>query len=266
MAGKVCIVTGATNGIGDVVNAILTKPLPRLREHAPWVGPEVAEVVERALTRNDAERYCNAGELRERLEALVGGDTTLQAEELVAPTDQERSVRIDPLMYSDTVDLRATNTDAPAVTSIRPVLAARNVAYVLLATAAAGAAALGVIHSSGGALESAAPPALAPVAARQPTATEEKATERSATTDAPAMPTSTTPVPIDRSKPKPKARRADASPDGRPVSRTNGAGSEVGPKDSSSVTAAPSASSAETTLEKLGGSARWPNPDIVAPP
>ena len=56
------------NNVGELLIAICTKPVPPLREFAPWIDPGLAKVVERCISRNADERYQSAAELSADLE------------------------------------------------------------------------------------------------------------------------------------------------------------------------------------------------------
>jgi eukaryotic-like serine/threonine-protein kinase len=51
---------------------------PPITEVAPWVSPEVASVVTRAMQRDPAERFASAEAMLDALRSLLGGDLTLR--------------------------------------------------------------------------------------------------------------------------------------------------------------------------------------------
>ncbi|WP_437586719.1 protein kinase domain-containing protein [Sorangium sp. So ce1000] len=73
-------------GLGELVLAICTTPVRWIQEIAPWVPPEVAHVVHRALVIDPAGRIASAGELAAALRALLpGGEAIVEA--MLVPLD-----------------------------------------------------------------------------------------------------------------------------------------------------------------------------------
>jgi eukaryotic-like serine/threonine-protein kinase len=72
-----------------LVIAICTSPPRPLREYAPWVTPEVAEIVHRALARKPDDRYPSAAAMLEALRPHIPGDFALRAEMFVGNIDDE---------------------------------------------------------------------------------------------------------------------------------------------------------------------------------
>ncbi|WP_437740393.1 protein kinase [Sorangium sp. So ce1504] len=73
-------------GLGELVLAICTTPVRWIQEIAPWVPPEVAHVVHRALVIDPAGRTASAGELAAALRAfLPGGEAIVEA--MLVPLD-----------------------------------------------------------------------------------------------------------------------------------------------------------------------------------
>ncbi|WP_437709269.1 serine/threonine-protein kinase [Sorangium sp. So ce448] len=73
-------------GLGELVLAICTTPVRWIQEIAPWVPPEVARVVHRALVIDPAGRTASAGELAAALRAfLPGGEAIVEA--MLVPLD-----------------------------------------------------------------------------------------------------------------------------------------------------------------------------------
>ncbi|WP_437980691.1 protein kinase domain-containing protein [Sorangium sp. So ce117] len=73
-------------GLGELVLAICTTPVRWLQEIAPWVPPEVARVVHRALVIDPSGRTASAGELAAALRAfLPGGEAIVEA--MLVPLD-----------------------------------------------------------------------------------------------------------------------------------------------------------------------------------
>ncbi|MBK7580868.1 MAG: serine/threonine protein kinase [Myxococcales bacterium] len=70
--------------LGDLLVAIITTDPPLLQDRAPWVPPEIAEVVHRAMHREPGRRYADAAQLRDALAAISPGGSRLYASDLVS--------------------------------------------------------------------------------------------------------------------------------------------------------------------------------------
>ena len=112
---------GDCDGIGELVTAILTAPVPLIQDLAPWVRPELAEVAQKALSRDPAQQLRTATEICDALRRLVGGDPRLYLEEITSPDEAVRSSRAPRLSVADTVMLGPTpNSGMPVVTTAQP--------------------------------------------------------------------------------------------------------------------------------------------------
>jgi serine/threonine-protein kinase len=58
-------------GLGELLITICSTPAPWIQTVAPWVPPEVARVVQKALSIDLAGRYADAGEMAQALQALL---------------------------------------------------------------------------------------------------------------------------------------------------------------------------------------------------
>jgi serine/threonine-protein kinase len=58
-------------GLGDLLIAICTKPAPPIEAFAPWVPPEVSQIIARALRIDPAERYPDASSFASAIAALL---------------------------------------------------------------------------------------------------------------------------------------------------------------------------------------------------
>ena len=94
---------GKVDSAGEVIAAILTLQLPMLQDLAPWVKPELAAIVDRALSRDPDHRLRCATELRKALLDLVAGDTRLLRSELHAVSEDERSRAAERVWLADTL-------------------------------------------------------------------------------------------------------------------------------------------------------------------
>lgn len=67
---------------GGLLFKIVSESPPELRSVAPWIRPEVAEAVHRALSRDPDERYESATAMAYALLPLAGGTAVLRPDEL----------------------------------------------------------------------------------------------------------------------------------------------------------------------------------------
>jgi serine/threonine-protein kinase len=108
--------------IGQLILAICARPTPPVQQFAPWVPPEIAEIVDRALRIKPEERFRSADEMLSSLRAISSIQTVTQAE--LQPLDEtlRRIVRpvFDPMGQTRvTGDSTATTTGplSPSVTA-----------------------------------------------------------------------------------------------------------------------------------------------------
>jgi serine/threonine-protein kinase len=117
---------GDCDGIGELVTAILTARLPLIQDLAPWVGPKLAEVAQRALSRDPAERLKSAREMCEALLEIVNGDPRLHLHEITGPDELQRRSAAPRLSIPDTVMVGATpHSGTPVAATLSPALAVR---------------------------------------------------------------------------------------------------------------------------------------------
>jgi serine/threonine-protein kinase len=128
---------GDCDGIGELVTAILTQRLPLIQDRAPWVKPELAELVQRALSRDTEQRLKSATQLGEALRKIVGPDARLRLAELKAPDECERSSCAPRLSLPDTVMIGPTPVPAPPVVTTSAPGRARRLSLPLIFGAAA---------------------------------------------------------------------------------------------------------------------------------
>ncbi|HEX3851992.1 MAG TPA: serine/threonine-protein kinase, partial [Polyangiaceae bacterium] len=102
---------GPVDGFGELIAAILTNQLPMVQDLAPWVRPELAEIVHRAISRDLSYRFRTAGELCDALKALLPNGARLTQMEIGPPPDSERHAVAPRLSLADTVMLQPS---APA--------------------------------------------------------------------------------------------------------------------------------------------------------
>jgi serine/threonine-protein kinase len=102
------------DSLGELMVAILTSDLPVLQDKAPWVPPELAQIVHRAMSRELESRYADAGEMRDALAALVGAATRIHPQELVGVQDTERE------SVAARLQMSAASLQAVASSSVGP--------------------------------------------------------------------------------------------------------------------------------------------------
>jgi serine/threonine-protein kinase len=92
------LLTGRTpfadlESMGQVIIAIWSMPIPPVQDLAPWVSPELAAVVHKALQKKANERYSSAAEMAEELKKLSrDGTFKLRSNHLEPLSEQARSV------------------------------------------------------------------------------------------------------------------------------------------------------------------------------
>ncbi len=80
-----------TDLLGELLILICTEAPEPLQNAAPWVSPEVAALVHRALRFDPSERFQSAGEMRAAINAMVPGDATIHEHALQSVGDGERA-------------------------------------------------------------------------------------------------------------------------------------------------------------------------------
>ena len=68
---------GDTDELGELIILICTEAPPPVQDVAPWVAPEVAAIVHRALRRNPAERYGSGAEMYAAITQLLQSDISI---------------------------------------------------------------------------------------------------------------------------------------------------------------------------------------------
>jgi serine/threonine-protein kinase len=84
-----------------------------VQELAPWVSPEIAAIVHRALRFDPAERFQSAGEMLEAVKALLPNGWALHKDMLAPLSDEDRAVVADKLEVAEqTSPVRASLVNA----------------------------------------------------------------------------------------------------------------------------------------------------------
>ena len=128
---------GPIDGFGELIAAILTNQLPMVQDLAPWVKPELAEIVQRAISRDLSYRFRTAGELCDALKALLPNGARLTQMEIGPPPDSERRAVAPRLSLADTVMLQPS-TPARSVRGTARVRVIRGGTAILLIASTVG--------------------------------------------------------------------------------------------------------------------------------
>jgi serine/threonine-protein kinase len=108
------------SSLGELMVAIITADLPLIQDKAPWIPPELAEVVHKAISRDINRRYQHAGELRDALSAIVTDGARIMPEMLLGIDPNHRAYVAPRLQMTDDGMLRATTRTGLAVTQMQP--------------------------------------------------------------------------------------------------------------------------------------------------
>jgi serine/threonine protein kinase len=77
--------------VGHIVVSIVQGAPPSVQDFAPWVSPDIAEVLTKSLRSRPQERFQSAEEMYEAIRALIPGDDVEITPEMLTPmTDDER--------------------------------------------------------------------------------------------------------------------------------------------------------------------------------
>ena len=92
-----------TEELGELIVLICTEPPQPIQDLAPWVAPEVAAVVHRALRFSPGERYAGAAEMLAAIDKLIQGDPSIHEGQLRALTEAEKAF-VAPRLQADLTD------------------------------------------------------------------------------------------------------------------------------------------------------------------
>ena len=95
-----------TDLLGELLILICTETPEPLQQVAPWVAPELASLVHRALRFSAGERFQTAGEMRLAISGLLAGDTTIH-ESMLQPLDPGVRAWVAPLVTESLHDAPA---------------------------------------------------------------------------------------------------------------------------------------------------------------
>ena len=79
--------------LGELLMAIMNDDIAPIQSVAPWVPPELAEIVHTAMTRDISKRYADAGAMRDALAKFVPGPPMVTLE-MLHPLDAARRATV----------------------------------------------------------------------------------------------------------------------------------------------------------------------------
>ena len=94
--------------MGDLIISLCSTPAANVQEFAPWVSPQIAEIVRRSLEIPVDRRFQTAREFYEALKPLLGGSINIDGSMLSSLPDNERSF-VAPRTIADTA-VRGTSS------------------------------------------------------------------------------------------------------------------------------------------------------------
>lgn len=103
--------------LGELMVSIITADIPLLQDRAPWVPPELAEIVHRAMSRSLDMRYKDGAEFRDALGALIPDGPRIEPSMMLPVNDQHRAYVAPRLQLADDGMLRATTRTGLSTTA-----------------------------------------------------------------------------------------------------------------------------------------------------
>jgi eukaryotic-like serine/threonine-protein kinase len=105
--------------LGQVIAAVCIEDPHPLEEDAPWVNPELAAIVRRALRRDPAARFADAKEMMEALRPHL--QDSRMTETMFTPLrDSERSVTVRRSLFAGAPEMPSTTPKMPGAPEIPP--------------------------------------------------------------------------------------------------------------------------------------------------
>ncbi len=111
-----------TDLLGELLILICTEAPEPLQGAAPWVRPELASLVHRALRFNVGERFQTAAEMGAAITALLPGDTTIH-EALLRPLADSERAAVAPRLTQSLHDAPAPRRSLSASAEVEKTLA-----------------------------------------------------------------------------------------------------------------------------------------------
>ena len=109
--------------IGSLIFTLFSEDPEAIQNRAPWVQPDVAAVVHKALSREPSQRYASASEMHAAIVAITGPSLTIH-EDMLAPLPDVTRTSVAPRLVAGTTGSRVvrttgtTDADALAVTAV----------------------------------------------------------------------------------------------------------------------------------------------------
>ncbi len=132
--------------VGELVLAIWTTDAPPIAEIAPWIAPELAATIHKALARSPDQRYSSSGELGAALRAFGSGPVLRGALRGVSEERSRTVASIRPTVWSETAVATTMAGGATPVHTAAPAAKVRSTwvrAGGIVAAVAVGALAIG---------------------------------------------------------------------------------------------------------------------------
>jgi eukaryotic-like serine/threonine-protein kinase len=97
--------------LGSLILAICSQPPRSVCERAPWVGADLAKIVQKALMLDPAERFQSAEAMGGALVAILGPDSSIRASELPAPEEQSETSQVKAVEDATPTDSNHRNAE-----------------------------------------------------------------------------------------------------------------------------------------------------------
>jgi len=81
---------GGQTSLGELIVCICTEPIPRVEEVSPWVPPDLARIVHKALERDLNQRTASMQSFVAALELFAGGSDDVIESQLAGLTDDQK--------------------------------------------------------------------------------------------------------------------------------------------------------------------------------
>ena len=105
--------------LGQVILAICSTPPRPVQELAPWVPPEVASIVHRALQADPSRRFQTAGEMYQALQPLLHGQPAVRRQNIHQLSHEQRMQVAAPLQRE--IPTNGSGTHAGTAQSLQPL-------------------------------------------------------------------------------------------------------------------------------------------------
>jgi eukaryotic-like serine/threonine-protein kinase len=109
--------------MGALLLKICSQPVAPIQQAAPWVGPDVAAIVHRALAVDPAARWSSAKEMYAAIRALLPGGHALDEAMFVSLSEQARSTRAPSFTVPEEVRAAAPSASGGALRATAGVVA-----------------------------------------------------------------------------------------------------------------------------------------------